>query len=326
MKIFVPGGGSRIIPPLRELPDVDEVIVSQIHPWAYGNFAAHRSYRLPRFDDPAFLDRFEEIFHRDPFDVCLPVHDMALLVFSRNRRRIESLPFRLAINPEPTIELVADKMALHDFFHTCGLPTPATRTLEAFALSRDLGMPCFVKPRFIDMRDSPAELYMKVEDEVDLEYALQKVRGAESRYVIQEFVEGTEVNIDFFCDADGAVRSVVPLKRLGMGANRAIGRGEILFDDRFGDHVAMVAKHARFWGPCQLQGYLVGDGEELRFTEINARLSGSSIFVKEAGVNYFAHLLSLLRSEPVEIREKPRPLLMSIREAPFFYSESPIRE
>ena len=324
MKVFVPGCGARVIPVLKETPGVSEVITSQLSPDAYGNFLADRSYQLPRFDDPEFIDRFLRVYERERFDVCLPAHDAALVVFSRNRSRFEDLDFQLAMNSAEVIEVVGDKIAMTRYLAECGLPTLETVTLDDFVAKRPFEFPCYLKPRFIEMRDSPSGIYVELTNSEDLERSLAKITDDLSRYVVQPFVEGTEYNIDFFCDGDGEVRSVVALKRLSMNAGRAIANGEIVLEDGFTRHVEAATKKLRFWGPAQLQMYRTQAGGEV-FTEINARLSGSSVFVRAAGVDYFRHLMALLEGKAVDVPETARLMRMGVTEIPYFYEESPMR-
>ena len=64
MKIFIPGAGAKVhhIQNFREIPGVDEVIISDIYPWAYGNFVADRTYQLPLFEDPESVTSSAEVF------------------------------------------------------------------------------------------------------------------------------------------------------------------------------------------------------------------------------------------------------------------------
>ena len=64
------------------------------------------------------------------------------------------------------------------------------------------------------------------------------------------------------------------------------------------------------------------ENENLTFTEINGRFSGSSIFVKEAGVNFFHYFIELLKGNPFEINEKSRYLRMTSWEKPFFFTKT----
>jgi len=325
MKIFIPGAGGKAqhIANFQELLAISEVITSDTHPWNYGNFVADRSYLLPPFASDEFWPEFEKVFAKEQFDVCLPLHDASLVLFSESRERLARFPFKLAMNQRKTINLIADKLATFNLFHEMGMQSPRMYTIDSFLSQPQRRFPYYLKPRFIHLRGTAAQLFMKIDDEDDLDYVLRKIRPRFADYVIQEFVEGTEINVDFFCDDAGVVQSVVPLKRQGMGTSRGITRGEILFDERFEQQVRMVAQRVQFWGANQIQAFLTDDGE-IHWIEINGRFSGSSVFVKEAGVNFFKYFVDLLQGNPIEIKETPRKLKMNCWEKPFFYTESPI--
>lgn len=53
------------------------------------------------------------------------------------------------------------------------------------------------------MRGTQKQLYMKLEDSYDLDYILKKIQTNQDDYVVQDFISGREINIDFFCDANG---------------------------------------------------------------------------------------------------------------------------
>jgi carbamoylphosphate synthase large subunit len=173
------------------------------------------------------------------------------------------------------------------------------------------------------MRGSGKELYAKIEDYFDIEYYTRKIKGNEDKFIIQDYLEGTEINIDFFCDNSGKVQSINPLKRLAMGVSRGITRGEIIFENIFDPHINKLVKLLQFWGANNVQAYLDRD-RNIRFTEINARFSGSSVLVKEAGVNYFRYFIKLLKGEEVVIRERAKKIEMMSWEKPFFFEDSKI--
>jgi carbamoylphosphate synthase large subunit len=184
--------------------------------------------------------------------------------------------------------------------------------------------PYFIKPRYIYIRGTERQLFMKLGDQADLDYALRKISGYEDSFVIQRFLDGTEINIDFFCDANGQVKSIVPLKRLAMGITRGITRGEIVLDNRFDKYVTAMAEKMKFFGANQTQAY-VDDDDNVVFTEINGRFSGSSVFVKEAGVDYYHYFVELLLGKDIEIKEKPEYLHMTCWDKPFYYSKSVVK-
>jgi carbamoylphosphate synthase large subunit len=327
MKIFIPGAGLLIlhIRNFQEVPEVDKVIISEIYPWRYGNFVADASYLLPRFDHPDFFRSFIKLYDKEKFDVCIPISDVALHVFSEERSQLKSLPFILAINPIETIRIASDKLSTYDFFIKNDIPTARVYSVDSFLSLREYSFPYYIKPRFIYMRGSGKELYAKIEDNFDIEYCLKKIKGSEDKFIIQDYLDGTEINIDFFCDNSGKVQSINPLKRLAMGVSRGITRGEIIFENIFDPHINKMVELLRFWGANNVQAYLDRD-RNIRFTEINARFSGSSVLVKEAGVNYFSYFIKLLKGEEVVIIEKVKKLEMMCWEQPFFFEDSKIRE
>lgn len=327
MKILLPGAGGKVlhIRAFQEQPEVEAVLISEINPWAYGNFVADAAFRLPPFRDAGFLKAFRRLHRREGFDVVVPIHDASLHFFSERREEFEGGTLRVAINPAETIDMVSDKLATYEFFRATGTPTAKLCTFDRFRSERPFDLPVFLKPRFIEMRGTERQLYLKLEDEADVEYAARKVGACGDEYVVQEFLEGREINVDFFCDEESALKSWVAVERLAMGQSRGIRWGEIVIDKRFGPHLERIASGMRFWGANQAQAYL-DEADRICFTEINGRFSGSSVFVKAAGVDYFARFLDLLHGRPIEIPEQPRSLTMSSWENPFFYDESPLRD
>jgi carbamoyl-phosphate synthase large subunit len=322
MKIFLPGAGGKALHIInfKAVAGVERVVISEIHPWAYGNFVADASYLLPRFDDAEFLQAFLRVYEKERFDVCIPIDDRALHFFSQKRTELEHYPFRLAMNPRETIDIVSDKLATYDFFLMCGIPTAPVHSFEAFLRLHSYEFPYFLKPRYAHMRGTERQFYMRLDDASDVGYAVKKVIGREEGFIVQRFLHGTEVNIDFFCDANGTVKSVIPLKRLAMGVSRGITRGEIVPEDRFDEYVFAIARHLTFYGANQVQAY-VDEDRNVMFTEINGRFSGSSVLVKEAGVDYFRYFVELLQGRDISIKEKPRFLKMTCWDQPFFYCE-----
>jgi len=303
---------------------VSRVIISDVYPWSYGAFVADAAYQTPPFSAPEFLDALDGIYRRDPFDVCIPIHDASLRLFSDLQTGTRRYPFILAMNPPETVDVIADKVRTYEFCVSHDLPTLRLWTLHDFLALGQYAYPYYLKPRHINLRGTSRALFMAIEDAHDLTYATEKLRGREADFVVQEHATGAAINADFFCDREGTVKSVVAVKRLAMGASRGISRGEILFDSGLRPYVERIAAHLKLWGANQVQFYVDGDGQP-KILEINGRFSGSSAFVKAAGVNYFEYFIKLLRGEHFDILEEPAPLNMTSWESPHFYAESALQ-
>ena len=324
MKVFIPGAGGKVqhLLNFKAVPEVSELVISDIYDWSYGNFVADRSYLLPKFEDPSFLDAVKGVHEIENFDVCIPLHDASLTLFSRNRSVV---PFDVALNGEEAIKLVADKIATATFFDSLGLRNSPIVSLSDYPIGEPLRSPQYVKPRHIHLRGTAKQFFMKVDDDCDLNYVREKLAGRESEFVIQEFIDGTEINIDFFCDENGEVRSAVPLKRLAMGSGRGISRGVIIDDPRFRTLVEKVAAKIELFGANQLQVFVTPD-DDLVCLELNGRLSGSTVLLKAAGIDFFDNTIRLIQGRSLSFPETTPPLHMTTWERPMFYHDSPAIE
>jgi predicted ATP-grasp superfamily ATP-dependent carboligase len=104
----------------------------------------------PRTDAPAFVDAVEEIVRRDDYDLLMPTTDVALLVLSEQRARLE--PFvRLGLPPPDVVRATLDKQRLIEAAAEVGAPAPASVLCDdpatATAAARELGLPVVLKPR-----------------------------------------------------------------------------------------------------------------------------------------------------------------------------------
>jgi len=323
MKLFLPGAGARLIPALKSVAGVRDIIVSTNDPFSPGAFLADRSYLLPRFDQPEFIEAVLSIHDQERFDACLPVLDSALLFFARNGERFAGRRFRIAMSDPSVVEIACDKVQLVQYFKLWGLPVPETRTFDDYLAGPSRPLPCFLKPRYPSDRDFGDAIYTALTEDIDVGYWAEKLAGRLDRYVIQPLLDGDEVNIHFFCDELGEPRSIVALRRLAGRPGDAMSRGEIIDATPFAWAVRAVCGAVRLWGANELQAF-VGGGGPTWFTELNVRLNGSSPFVKAAGADPFENTVRLLRGQPVSFPTRPRPLSMTQWEHSHFFERSPV--
>ncbi len=314
-----------MIPSLKSLPEVREVVVSLHDEFAAGNFLADRAYRLPRFDHPGFLPGVSAIHDLEGFDVCIPVLDAALLAFTKPEADAFFGRFAVGMAPKAAIRIATDKMEVYRLFTGCGLPTPDTWTLPEFLKMSRQPFPCFLKPRHAEVRDFGNGIYRRLDNPEDLHYWSRKLGPLVKDHVVQPLLTGREINVNFFCDADGEVRSIVPIARLAGEPGYAMSRGMILEDGRFDSYVLKLAKSVRLWGSNEIQVMVAQDGTT-HFTEINVRLNGGSHFLQAAGVDHFANLLRLIRGEPVDFPRKPRLLKMTSWEVMHTFTKATLCE
>jgi predicted ATP-grasp superfamily ATP-dependent carboligase len=248
--------------------------------------------------------------------------DWSLMFFSRNRSRFEPY-FRHDLCPHLLLESIYDKILFAELSATFNLPTPRSITpvsLEQLAdQSLRLTFPVVVKPadkfklsHFPEiakvMRGNIKALYIESRDEL-LDASQELYRPSELRYVIQEYIPGTDrdnYNYLAYIGKDGGlVREIVAKKIRCYPIYFGLGSMIETVDD------PSVCETAR---ECLTRIGYTGTGfvqlkkdprsDEPHIIEINCRYSASNYIELVAGVNIPLSAYRSILSRPVE-KETP---------------------
>lgn len=255
---------------------------------AAGHWLGHHACRIPMADDPAYMDRIEEIMGRERISVVFVGTDVELEKFSTGREHLESrFGAHVVVSPPRVIEIADDKWETVRFLEENGFPYPRTALTgdrEAVeALVDAIGFPLFAKPRR-GARSLGAEV-------IDNDRALTALRRSETEFVVQELLPEDRGEFTAGCMVlDGRCASVAVLRRDLRDGNtyRAYSDGATEFDGKIAEIAETLGAH----GPCNLQ-FRVRDGEPVVF-EFNARFSGTTPIRAIFGHNEVSHLLDHL--------------------------------
>ena len=74
MRILIPTAGNRslLISAFKNLSEVEKVVTTEIDEFAPGNFAAHKSYKVPRSLDPEYMDAIEALCIKEEIQIIFP--------------------------------------------------------------------------------------------------------------------------------------------------------------------------------------------------------------------------------------------------------------
>jgi len=336
MNILVPSAGKRYlhIKYLRESVGVEKIVTTELSPLAPGIHAADRAYQVPRITSPDYLDTIWEICCKESIDLIVPLMDNDIVVFSRNRARFEQAGIRFLLAPEETIEVTMDKLATFQFLQSHGLPAPLTICAADWQTRQEeLRFPLLIKPRFPATRAAKGYDISVMNNWQEFHPVLNAIAGMEENYVFQEYLQGTELTIDFFCDREGKLISAVPGERLGALTRAfsrdggAISMGKIIHDERIVEMVRTTTQHMRFYGPANFQGYRIStpEGEKIKFTEINPRFTGATVMTRAAGRDFFQWSVDLASGKDIPTpQEDYRDVYMSSWLSPIFFEEPPV--
>jgi carbamoyl-phosphate synthase large subunit len=312
----------------REQKEVQRVVTTEIDPLAPGAFSADRCYRVPRSDDPGYLPALERICRQEKVTLLVPLADLDLVRFSRERARFDGLGARVWAAPESTLDVSLDKWLTFQLLEDLHIPTPRTLLLAEAIRHPRLSFPLYLKPRHAGMKSSPRYFFSLIADGHDLDYYTRKLEGQHQDYLLQESLLGSrEINVDFFVQ-NRELKRLVCLYRLKAGDGGGIIRGHTIpTDPRIRGYTEQLVTRLDFLGAANFQAFELGDGR-LLVTEINPRFSNSSaLVVRPAGVDFYALTLAMIGGTNVEPEfDRHRILAVTSAYEPIVVEASPLVE
>ena len=247
--------------------------------WSAACRLADLAVRVPRADGPEYVPVIEAICSEYNIGLVVPTIDPELLPLAAARDRLAASGTAVAVSAPPVIETCRDKLRTADFLAAHGIPVPHTIDL-ASADSRNWSGPAIVKPR----HGSAGRAVTRI-DSLD---ALPGV--ATEPMVVQELLKGEEWTVNLYFDSAGALRSVVPHRRVQVRAGEVekgvTGRQTHLME--IARQMAACLPGPR--GALCFQAITAADGSAKVF-EINARFGGGYPLADYAGASFAQWLI-----------------------------------
>ncbi len=238
---------------------------------------------VPPIADAAYIPALLEHVKRHAVRLLLPTIDTDLLPLSRQRDAFSALGCTALIADYETVHICRDKIETHRFLQQNGIDTPRTYLPDEIRAAARHEFPYLIKPRF----GSSSQSVHRIEDAVDLEYHLQRVREP----IVQEFVSGVEHTLDVYVGLNGSVRTVVPRARWQVRGGE-VSKGVVVKDleiMRAGQRVTEALGPSPR-GVVTLQ-CIVTPQRRIRFIEINPRFGGGAPLAIAAGADFPQWLL-----------------------------------
>jgi carbamoyl-phosphate synthase large subunit len=249
---------------------------------------------VPAVADGGYIDAVLAAVRQTRADLLIPTIDTDLMAISGAREAIAKLRCLPLIGEPRVIEICRDKIRTYEHLRNHGIDTPRTWSPESLRQAAPPPpFPLFIKPR----TGSASQWVHKIEDTLDLDYYLRRVRDP----IIQEFVSGSEHTLDVYVGLDGTPRCVVPRLRWQVRGGE-VCKGVVVKDP------AIMAAGRRLVetlgtsvrGIVTLQ-CIVTPERRIRFIEINPRFGGGAPLGIAAGADYPRWLLAELRGRAPSI-------------------------
>jgi carbamoyl-phosphate synthase large subunit len=252
--------------------------------------AADEGFLVPPCGDAEYVPRLLELVRRERVRVLIPLIDPELEVLARSREAFQREGCHVVVSDVEQVRLTRDKARTAERLRELGFDAPRLITPEELRDPSSLRYPLFLKPG----DGSSSVGAVRIDDAAELRYGLAHTRSP----VVQTLERGEEFTIDVFCDLRGAVRCVVPRRRLGVRAGE-VSKG-LTVKDR-----AMMATAARLvtaLGGCRgcvtLQCFRRA-GDRFVFFEANLRFGGGYPLSYAAGANFPGWILRMITGEEI---------------------------
>ena len=273
------------------------IIGGDCDPLATGLFLVDKSYVVPRADDPKFISETIKICKQENVDIALPIYSADFPVFAKYKDEFQKEGIRTYAPSLDSWNICDDKYVVAEFLSSIGVPCPFTWTYDqAIKYAAVLPYPVFMK---LQSGSGTREVrIIRTKEELKI--------FADSRFVIQEYIEGKELTIDTFSDLGGKMLAASPRWRTKIYGGLSV-RGETICDAEIVDFSRCIVEALKLPGPANVQCKRQSDGG-LKFYDVNPRFaSGGLPLAVAAGLNSPELLIRLLMGwkipQKIEIKE-----------------------
>jgi carbamoyl-phosphate synthase large subunit len=239
---------------------------------------------VPEGRDPDFGRAILDLVARKGVRLLVPLMDPVLQAIAQIRSDVQRLGCLPAYSGPQTMQISVDKMQTYHFLIQNRLRTPQTRLLSEALQARDVPLPFFIKPR----AGWASKNVLTTRSWTLPDWVLVRP----DQFICQELLQGQEVTVDAFIDADHQPHCVVPRLRLEVRGGE-VTKSTVCLDPSIIQQICrLVGALPDGFGVINAQGFIQPDGL-VSWTEINARFGGGTPLSIEAGALYADFLVAM---------------------------------
>lgn len=295
-----PGPGVAVIRALREgLSQPVRIIglsYETLEPGIYMHDVVDKTYQIPypSGGTDALMSRLKYIHEKENIRVLIPNFDAELYNFIKLSPSLRSMGIETFL---PTMEQfdARDKMNLYSFGQKHGLLVPKDKIIysagELYACAEELGYPLVVKGKYYD-----AIIAHTLEQAQKAFYKLSAKWGFP--IIVQQFVQGTEINIAVLGDGMGKATSIIPMRKLYITDKGKAWAGITLEDESLLDLARKFIEATQWKGGFELEIMRTATNQ-LYIMEVNPRFPAWIYLTAAAGQNQPASLVKMALGETV---------------------------
>ncbi|MDT8448362.1 MAG: ATP-grasp domain-containing protein [bacterium] len=286
-----PAPGVGVARSLLEDPDLDLRLVGLVYdalePGAYLDWLFSKSYLMPypSGGKDAFLSRLAHLAQRESVDFCLPTLDLEIPLYIRYADEIKAMGLKTWL-PEMGPFKERGKDQLQRLAQVMGLKVPQTEMVtspqELEEACEKEGFPLLIKGAFYQATE-----VWTMPQALAAYHSIVAIWGYP--VLVQERIEGEEVNLVGVGDGEGGSLGEVAIKKMSVTKERKIWSGVTIHQQSLSDASSAFLGHYRWRGAYEIE-CLVRD-EALYLIEINPRFPAWTYFATGVGVNLPARMV-----------------------------------
>jgi carbamoyl-phosphate synthase large subunit len=296
-----PGPGVAVIRALRDgLQQPIKIIglaYESLEPGIYMDNICDISYQIsyPAAGAETLFNSIKHIHDKENIDVIIPNFDAELYNFITIAPRLKALGIYTFL---PTLEMfdARDKLNLFAFGKKHNLLVPKDKAIyssgELNAIGDDFGYPLVVKGKYYE-----AVVAYTLEQAQKAFYKISAKWGFP--IIVQQFINGTEVNIAALGDGEGNATSIIPMRKMYITDKGKAWAGITLEDEALIDLAKQFVAATKWRGGFEVE-IMKTANDELYIMEINPRFPAWIYLSAGAGQNQPAALVRMALGEKIK--------------------------
>lgn len=297
-----PGPGLAVIRSLRDASSFNVRIIGlsyeTMEPGIYMHNLVDKTYQIPypSAGQEVLFDRFQFINDVEKITFLFPNFDAELFNFIKVQNQFEKkLGIKMVL---PSLEQfeARHKVNLFDYGKKHHIKVPFAKmifsTAEIPSVTEDFGFPMVIKGKFYDAKIAySANQAIQYFNKINAQWGLP--------VIIQEFIQGSEVNVCGIGNGKGDLLGAVPMRKLYITDKGKAWAGVTLDDDNLIKITRNLVKETNWEGPFELE-FMKTVEDEYYLIEINPRFPAWCYLTVGAGQNQVESLVNLGMGNPVE--------------------------
>ena len=296
-----PGPGIPVIRAIRDSKDLDVRIIGlayeNLEPGIYMDDMVDKTYKIPypTAGTEEILTRLRYIQSKEKIDVLIPNFDAELFSFMKMNDKLKELGIKTFL---PTIKQFEErhKHALPEYGEKYNIKVPKsiniTNANGIKSIEKEFDYPVLVKGQFYDAYVANSEEQV---------YGFFNKLSAKWGFpiIIQEFIQGTEVNVIALGDGKGNTVAAVPMRKQYITDKGKAWSGITIIDKKMMDITHQLIQQTQWKGGMELEMIKTAKGEYY-LIEINPRIPAWVYLAVGAGQNIPEALVKLAIGEDVK--------------------------